>query len=52
MILESNGTNAALEQSGNTLTLTPSANSNDGTITYRKVPKNEVGTSIIYKKPN
>lgn len=29
----------------------PNANSNDGSITYLKVPQNEVGTSIVYTKP-
>ncbi|ECL7021573.1 LPXTG cell wall anchor domain-containing protein [Listeria monocytogenes] len=51
MTLESNTTNASLKQEGNTLVITPSATSNNGTITYRKVPQNEVGTSIVYKKP-
>ncbi|HGM4082866.1 TPA: SpaA isopeptide-forming pilin-related protein [Listeria monocytogenes] len=52
MALESNTTNASLKQNGNTVVLTPNATSNNGTITYRKVPQNEVGTSIVYKKPN
>ncbi|MBC2225347.1 SpaA isopeptide-forming pilin-related protein [Listeria seeligeri] len=52
MTLESNTTNAVLKQNGNTVVLTPSAKSNNGSITYRKVPQNEVGASIVYKKPN
>lgn len=52
MALESNNTNATLQQNGNTITITPSASSNDGSITYRKVPQSEVGTSIVYKKLN
>lgn len=52
MSLESNTTNAKLKQDGNTIVLTPSKDSSNGTITYRKVPKSEVGTSIIYRKPN
>lgn len=52
MTLESNGTNATADHSGNTLKITPSKNSNDGTITFRKVPQNEVGTSVVYKKSN
>ncbi|WP_253197684.1 SpaA isopeptide-forming pilin-related protein [Clostridium algidicarnis] len=51
MMLESNTTTANLKQNGNTIVITPSATSNNGTITYRKVPQNEIGTSIIYKKP-
>ncbi len=52
MTLESNTTNASLKQDGNKIVLTPSKDSNNGTITYRKVPKNGVGTSIIYRKTN
>lgn len=52
MTLESNTTNANLKQTGNKLVLTPSKDSNTGSLTYRKVPKSEVGTSIIYRKPN
>ncbi|MGH1805843.1 SpaA isopeptide-forming pilin-related protein [Enterococcus gallinarum] len=52
MTLESNSTNTTLKQDGNKLTITPSTTSNDGSITFRKVPSNAVGTSIIYKKPN
>ena len=51
MTMESNSTNATAVHSGNSLKITPSADSNDGTITFRKVPQNEVGTSIVYKKP-
>lgn len=52
MTLESNKTNATLKQDGNKITITPSADSNSGSITYRKVPQKEVGTSIVYTKPN
>ena len=52
MTMESNTTNATTSHNGNSLKITPSANSNDGTITFRKVPQNEVGTSIVYKKPH
>lgn len=52
MTLESNGTNTSIKKEGNKLTITPSANSNNGSITFRKVPQNEVGASIVYKKPN
>lgn len=52
MTLESNTTNATANHNGNSLKITPSANSNDGTITFRKVPQNAVGTSIVYKKPS
>ncbi|MHC5215954.1 SpaA isopeptide-forming pilin-related protein [Enterococcus sp. LJL128] len=52
MNLESNNTNANLQQNGNTIVITPSKDSNNGSITYRKVPKNEVGTSIVYRKPH
>ncbi|CAM4315393.1 SpaA isopeptide-forming pilin-related protein [Erysipelothrix aquatica] len=51
MTLESNSTNTSLKQNGNTLVITPTATSNNGAITYRKVPQKEVGTSIVYKKP-
>ena len=51
MTLESNSTNSTIKQDGNTLIITPSADSKNGSITYRKVPQNEVGTSIVYKKP-
>lgn len=52
MTLESNDTNATAQHNGNSLKITPSATSNDGTITFRKVPQNEVGASIVYKKPH
>lgn len=52
MTLEANGTNATVAHNGNTLKIIPSKNSNDGTITFRKVLQNEFGTSIVYKKPN
>lgn len=52
MSLETNHTNAQVKQNGNTLVITPSKDSNNGVITYRKVPQNKVGTSIVYRKPN
>lgn len=52
MNLESNTTNASLKQNGNQLVITPDKNFNNGTISFNKVPNNEVGTSIIYRKPN
>lgn len=52
MTLEANGTNTSLKQNGNQLVITPSRDSKNGTIIYRKVPQNEVGASIIYRKPN
>jgi LPXTG-motif cell wall-anchored protein len=52
MRLDSNNTNTTLKQNGNTLVITPSKNSNNGSITYRKVPQNKIGTSIVYRKPN
>lgn len=51
MTLESNDTNTTATHNGNSLEITASDISNDGTITFRKVPQNEVGASIIYKKP-
>lgn len=52
MTLESNTTNAIVNQDENKLTITPSSTLKEGTITFRKVPSSAVGTSIIYKKPN
>lgn len=52
MSLDSNSTNATIKQNGNTLVITPSKNSKNGSITYRKVPQNKIGTSIVYRKPN
>lgn len=52
MSLDSNSTNATIKQNGNTLVITPSKNSSNGSITYRKVPQNKIGTSIVYRKPN
>lgn len=52
MSLESNNTNATLKQNANSLVITPSKDSNNGSITYRKVPQNKIGTSIVYRKPN
>lgn len=51
MTLESNTTNTSLKQDGNKLVITPNKDSTRGSITYRKVAQNEVGTSIIYRKP-
>lgn len=52
MQLESNntGTNILLEE--NILKITANKNSNSGVISYIKILKNEVGTSIVYRKPN
>ncbi|CEP83374.1 SpaA isopeptide-forming pilin-related protein [Paraclostridium sordellii] len=52
MKLESNntGTNIVLEE--NTLKITANEKSTSGVISYRKIPENEVGTSIVYRKPN
>ena len=50
MTKESNDTNATANLNGNSLRITPSANYNDGTITFSEVSQNEVGTSIVYKK--
>jgi LPXTG-motif cell wall-anchored protein len=52
MSLESNNINATLKQNANSLVITPSKDSNNGSITYRKVPQNKIGTSIVYRKPN
>lgn len=52
MSLESNNTNVNLQQNGNTMVITPNKDFNNGSITYRKVSKNEVGTSIVYRKPH
>ncbi|WP_429974842.1 SpaA isopeptide-forming pilin-related protein [Enterococcus sp. DIV0840c] len=52
MSLESNSTNATLKQNANSLVITPSKDSNNGSVTYRKVPQNKIGTSIVYRKPN
>ncbi|EAH1644398.1 hypothetical protein D4281_14475, partial [Listeria monocytogenes] len=38
MTLESNTTNAGLKQNGNTIVITPNVTSDNGSITYRKVP--------------
>lgn len=52
MDLSSNTTNTSIELSGNTLKLTPSSTSKDGSITFQKIASHDIGTSIIYKKPN
>ncbi|WP_423363094.1 thioester domain-containing protein [Mycoplasma sp. P36-A1] len=49
--LASNPTGAQLHANGNQLKITPSATSNDGAITYKKVPTNQIDASIVYKKP-
>ncbi|WP_242649652.1 thioester domain-containing protein [Clostridium perfringens] len=52
MELESNNTGADVLLEENTLKITANKNSNSGVISYRKIPKNEVGASIVYRKPN
>ncbi|HDN2513840.1 Cys-Gln thioester bond-forming surface protein [Clostridioides difficile] len=52
MQLESNNTGTDIVIEENTLKITANKNSNSGVISYRKIPKNEIGTSIIYRKPN
>ena len=52
MQLESNNTGADILLEENTLKITANKNSNSGVISYIKIPKNEVGTSIVYRKPN
>lgn len=45
------GTNATANHSGNTLKITSSKNSNDGTITFRKVPQNELVLPLFIRSP-
>ncbi|CCL19694.1 TPA: SpaA isopeptide-forming pilin-related protein [Clostridioides difficile] len=52
MQLESNNTGTDILLEENTLKITANKNSNSGVISYIKIPKNEVGTSIVYRKPN
>ncbi|EPB8157619.1 MULTISPECIES: SpaA isopeptide-forming pilin-related protein [Clostridium] len=52
MQLESNNTDTDILLEGNTLKITANKNSKSGVISYIKIPKNEVGTSIVYRKPN
>lgn len=52
MDFTSNSTNSAVSVNGNTITITPNANSNDGSLGFQKVPNGEVGTSIVYRKPD
>lgn len=52
MQFESNNTGIDILLEGNSLKITANNNSNSGVISYRKIPKNEVGASIIYRKPN
>lgn len=51
MTLSSNTTNAKLEQKGNDLVITPNKDSKNGSITYNKIDKSQIGTSIVYRKP-
>ena len=52
MFLSGNTTGTPVEVSGNTLKVTPSANSIDGSISFQKVPNTSLGTSIVYRKPS
>ncbi|HBE9445509.1 collagen adhesin [Clostridioides difficile] len=52
MNLESNNTGTDILLEENTLKITANKNSNSGVISYIKIPKNEVVTSIVYHKPN
>ncbi len=52
MQLESNNTGTDILLEENTLKITANKNSNSGVISYIKIPKNELGTSIVYRKPN
>lgn len=52
MDIESNNTGTEILLEGNKLNISANKNSNNGSIKYRKIPENKVGTSIIYKKPN
>lgn len=52
MILESNKTNTAIKVNGNKLLITPESNSINGEITFNKIAKGYVGSSIVYRKPN
>ncbi|WP_346975551.1 thioester domain-containing protein [Clostridium perfringens] len=52
MQLESNNTGTDIFLEENTLKITANKNSNSGVISYIKIPKNEIGTSIVYRKPN
>jgi Predicted outer membrane protein len=51
MILKNKPTATTLNATANKLTITPSATSTNGTITYQKVENHLIGTSIVYKKP-
>lgn len=50
MTLTSNTANTPIELSGNSLKLTPSSASNDGSITFQKIPSQDIGPSILYTK--
>ncbi|WP_227831670.1 MULTISPECIES: SpaA isopeptide-forming pilin-related protein [unclassified Clostridioides] len=52
MKLESNNTGTDIVIEENTLKITSNKKSTSGVISYRKIPKNEVGTSIVYRKPD
>lgn len=52
MKLEANNTGADIVLEEDTLKITANKNSNSGVISYRKIPENEVGISIVYHKPN
>lgn len=52
MTLDSNTTSAILKQDGNALVVIPKAQSQNGVIAYSKIPQHDIGTSIVYRKPN
>lgn len=52
MQFESNNTGTDILLEGNKLKIIANKNSKDGFISYRKIPENEVGASIVYRKPN
>lgn len=52
MSLINNSTNTSLTKSGNDLTINADKNSKNGTISYQKFSSTDIGTSIVYKKPD
>lgn len=52
MRFESNNTGTDILLEGNKLKITANRESRDGFISYRKISQNEVGASIVYRKPN
>lgn len=49
MSFTSNTTNASISVDGNSILITPKADSKDGKLSFQKVPNKEVGTSIVYR---